>query len=204
MDLENLNNIFNKDSLQECLTFISLFVGMYENFIDTVEDRIKSFLCNEVNFDDNGNPKFNKSTEYKDLIEKRRVDALGNKNSLMATMLWLLDAGAITKKDYDFFIEIKKNRDIYVHQMSDCIWNGLTNADTDLLMKMLDLFCKIDQWWINEIEIPIAGDAIPAGYDKEGVVGFNLLSYEIIIDVLYGNSNKYWDTVVKYYENNLK
>lgn len=197
---ESLKNIIDEDTLKNHLSYIALFIGMYENFIDTIEQRVESFLCDEMNINENGTIKYKRSEAYKNLIERRKVDDLGNKNSLKATMLWFLDEKAITQKDYDDFLLLKNQRDKYVHQMTDFLWNGLEEKDAGHVMSLFDLYLKIDNWWINEIEIPIAGDEIEPGYDKDSVRSLSLVSFEVMINVLYGNkSPEYMDVL-----NNLK
>lgn len=194
---EKLNNIINKDILQLHLTQIALFIGAYENFIDVIEERVESFLCDSCFLDESKELKWKKSEKYKSLIEKRRVDDMGNKNPLKATMLWFVDEGAITNEDYELFLRIKNLRDRYVHKMSDSLWNGLYEDDADMLFSMMELYNKVDKWWINEIEIPIAGDEIPDGYDTEGVASFSYIAFQIMIGVLYGGKSEEYIDILK-------
>lgn len=53
--------------------------------------------------------------------------------------------------------------------------------------ELINICKKIDKWWINNIEIPIAGDDITSGYDENGVMSGNWLLCEMIIDTIYGN-----------------
>lgn len=52
---------------------------------------------------------------------------------------------------------------------------------------MLEIYNKIDKWWINEIKIPIAGNDIPEDYDRDGVCGVQAMILSIINSIVLGN-----------------
>ena len=41
------------------------------------------------------------------------------------------------------------------------------NPSFKLFGDMLEIYNKIDKWWINEIEIPIVGNDRPEDYDRD-------------------------------------
>ena len=45
--------------------------------------------------------------------------------------------------------------------------NWLKKNDAKLFGDMLEIYNKIDKWWINEIEIPIVGNDRPEDYDRD-------------------------------------
>ena len=56
----------------------------------------------------------------------------------------------------------------------------------------MSLYRKIERWWIVEIEIPIAGNDVPEGYDADGVTSGILLTFDMMINTLYnGKSEDY-------------
>ena len=197
--LTNLENIFNKDTLRLNLSHIALFVGMYENFIDIVLERVESFFCDDFESDKDGKFKYKHNEKYRTFIKNRRVDEFWNKDKLKSSMLWLVDSGAITMEEYTIFLELKGRRDRYVHVMSECIWVGLDETDSIAFMRLFELFCKTDNWWINEIEIPLIGDEIEPDYDPEGVQSFSLAAFKCMINVLYaGKSELYTEELRKF------
>ena len=169
---------------------MGLFIGMYEQFIDMVEDRVESFLCDDMRANENGELRYVHSTEYLKSIKQRIVDEKGNKNTLKASMLWLQDQGAITTEDYDKFLRIKTQRDLFVHKMSDHILNGLDENHAAYLLDLHDLFYKIDNWWINVIEASYPDESFPEAYDKEEVRSLALSCYEMMFNVLYGDKSE--------------
>ena len=166
-----LNNIWNKIILQHNLSFLALFIGMYEQFEDKVIENVDCFL--NLGFSANDDTHCKKSEYYRQNILNRKVDENGNKNKLKATMLWFVDVGAITPEDYSLFLNIKEARNIYVHQLTKCVVNGISDKDIDMLVQLLNLFYKIDNWWINEIEIPTSGISASDDYPTEEAYSIN-------------------------------
>lgn len=187
--LQKFENICDKNALETYLSYMALFIGLYEQMIDMVEERVEWFLCNEFHFE-NGKFKCIHSKEYNEMIKNRRVDEQGNKNALKATMLWFQSVGAITEVDYNNFLRFKKIRDSYVHQMSKHIWEGLDESEAPTIFELLSLYNKIDIWWINEVEISIDGRFVNADYDHDGVQSFPLITFKMMLDTMYGGKSE--------------
>ena len=58
-----LINTTDKDILQTNLSFVSLFIAVYENMVDYVETNLESFLCDV--YVENGELKYIKTQKYK-------------------------------------------------------------------------------------------------------------------------------------------
>ena len=185
-----LNNIWNKDILQHNLSFLALFIGMYEQFEDKVIENVDCFLNLGCSANDDTHCK--KSEYYRQNILNRKVDENCNKNKLKATMLWFVDVGAITPEDYSLFLNIKEARNIYVHQLTKCVVNGISDKDIDMLVQLLNLFYKIDNWWINEIEIPTSGISASDDYPTEEAYSMIYTIYRDMINILFlGKADDY-------------
>ena len=185
-----LNNIWNKIILQHNLSFLALFIGMYEQFEDKVIENVDCFL--NLGFSANDDTHCKKSEYYRQNILNRKVDENGNKNKLKATMLWFVDVGAITTEDYSLFLNIKEARNIYVHQLTKCVVNGISDKDIDMLVQLLNLFYKIDNWWINEIEIPTSGISASDDYPTEEAYSMIYTIYRDMINILFlGKADDY-------------
>lgn len=52
---------------------------------------------------------------------------------------------------------------------------------------MLEIYNKIDKWWINEIEILITENDIPEDYDRNEVCGAQAMILSIINSMVLGN-----------------
>lgn len=177
----------DKENLRETLSFLALFITIYENFVETIVGRVESFLCFELDRFQNGKIKFKPSDIYKEDIKNKIVDEKGNKDILKATMLWFLDMKAITQDEYDLFLELKERRNSFVHDMADHVWHGVTEKDIQSLVNLLKLSSKLDKWWINEIEISISGKYDLNEEEKKDVISFNLLVFGQMIQTLFGD-----------------
>lgn len=199
--LDNAERICNKESLEFQLSFMALFIGMFEFMKDTLLSRVEWFLCCEERRNSNGEWVNVHSELYINEIERRIVEGKESKDRLRNTMLWFKDAGAITEDDYSLYRELREKRNSYTHNMTEHIWNGLPGEDAKALSDLLDLYAKLDKWWINKIEIPISGDFAPGSYDEESVESMALLTFKMMINTLYGGkSEEYLEMIRKHRE----
>ena len=159
--LDNAERICDKESLQVQSSFMALFIGMFEFMKDTLISRVESFLCSNMTQNESGEWVYIHNETYKDEIEKRFVDGKIVKDRLRNTLLWFKDANAISDDDYKLFRKLRDKRNSYAHKMAQHVWDGLPEQDAKGLLDLLDLYIKLDKWWINEIEIPISGEFEP-------------------------------------------
>ena len=197
--INKFENIFDAETLKTNMIFTSLFVAVFENMIDVIEENVESFLCANYELDTRGVLKLQKSEEFRKIILNRRVDDKGNKNSLKASMLWFVDANAISVEEYERFLFLKDLRDKYVHELAAVLLEGLPADDIELLFELLNLYEKLVKWWINEIEIPISGEYLPEEYDASGVTNLALEIFRIMVNVLYNDkSEEYMQTLIAF------
>lgn len=197
--IKMLNNIVDEETLQDNLSFTAFYIAVYENLACTTEERIKVFYQNGIVCHEDGTCEYTYATDYNVRIKKRVVDAEGNKNPLKASMLWLVDEGAITQDDYKLFLKIKEQRNVFAHELTSVIFRGNMEEEIILFFQMLELYQKIDTWWINEIEIPTSGEFMPGEYDSQGVESVVVGLYKVMIDVLYrGQSEKLKSYITEY------
>ena len=85
------------------------------------------------------------------------------------------------------------DRNTLAHKMFESIADGGSKV-VEQFSKMHTLFCKIERWWIMEIEVPISGDFEPGQVDEDDVMSGNMVMLNIVMDILANNSNaKYKD-----------
>lgn len=196
--LDNAERICNKESLQAQLSFMALFIGMFEFMKDSLLSRVESFLCSDMTQNEDGEWVYIHSDAYKNEIEKRLVDGKIVNDRLRNTLLWFKDAEAITDDDYELFRELRNKRNSYAHKMAQHVWDGLPEQDAKGLLALLDLYSKIDKWWINEIEIPISGQFAPGSYDEDSVESMAILTFKMMINTLFaGKSQEYLEMIQK-------
>ncbi len=112
------------------------------------------------------------------------------KNIENASLRWFMNTDAITEEDYNLYQELRERRNDITHELLKNLNNGFNETDAKLYVKLLELYQKIDKWWINEIEIPISGEVLPDEYDSEQVLGGQAMILSIINDIIFDNNKE--------------
>lgn len=195
--LEWFKNIADENVIQDNLTFASLFIAMYENMVDYVVSNLKGFLC-DVEVRD-GKEIWKSTNIYRDEIKKRIVDQFGNTDVTKASFLWLVDNNAITESDYKCFLESKRIRNKYAHELVNVMMQGVTENEIKQLFDMFALYQKITKWYFCEIEAPILGEELPDSVDSTEVSSFATIVFSMVLEVLYrGKSKEYKEMLEKF------
>ena len=140
------NNVCNVDQLKKNLQFFAVFIAVYENLTDYVDNHIKGLYCERSTIE-NGNIRYAKSDKYRRSFCERRVDEQGNRSEVKAQFLWLMEMGAINQEEYNLFLEIKELRNTFAHELFDRMLTGVCEKERDRLSDMIELYARIDQWW---------------------------------------------------------
>ncbi|NFI02822.1 hypothetical protein FC959_00120 [Clostridium botulinum] len=194
-DENNLKNIFNPEILNENLKFISLYIAVYEKLKETIVGGVKDFYCSGF-----------KGDKYiYDRYEEKVLNKVSSKKNrkLKASLKWLLDAEAIDKKDCESFKKITNKRNELVHDMSEILFNGLDEEVVILFGDMMELFKKIEKWWIKEVEVPISGEFTADEYEKidwDSVEYSDLMMLRVITDVSLNDDREYINKKVDLYK----
>ena len=111
-------------------------------------------------------------------------------------MLWFVDVGAISMQEYEQFLKFKDFRNSYAHNMTQHLWDGLSQTDVELLISLYNFYTKIDKWWINEIEIPTSCYETARKQEIENVESGSHMIFFFFFQTLYGDkSNEYLDII---------
>ena len=186
-------NIFDKDILRGSVNIIALYITVYELLEDTIISKPKDFYT-VVEFDDRAQQQYEQ--EVLALYRKEACPGLDTKNkALIASLLWFKRNGAIDDHDIQIFTESRKLRNKITHEMYGAIVEG-GSAIVEQFALLYCLFCKIERWWILEIEVPIT-DEIPADaeIDVNGVMSGNMVVLNVIMDILMNDSNSNFKAV---------
>lgn len=188
MTIENakryLENVANKVVVRDNLSFIALYLGLYESFVHSIVDRVEGFLSDGFESGEEGKIKCVHSEAYKRLIKEKAVDFRGNHDVVKATVLWFVEQHVIEKDDYETFLDLKKRRNAYAHELGRVALEGLHEDAGEALANLLALYQRIDKWWINEVEMPTS-ENVPLEYDRDGVRNMELAQFEVMFDALY-------------------
>lgn len=183
--MNEFQNLFDEDTLRKNIEFAALFVLNYECLKEYVISQVREFYSDSISFVQ-GEMIFKESENY-----KKNVRSLANKIDT-ASIMWFVNAGAITEQELDLYHTCRKRRNDITHELLKNLSLGFKESDVTLFLDMVHLYQKIDNWWINEIEIPTSAEKIPADYNRDQVFGGQAFVLSAINDIILANgADKY-------------
>ena len=188
--MDELENLLAEPILKRNVEFAALFVLNYESLKQYVVDQVRGFYAEAITFDGD-EIKYKESDEYKKQVRKldTQIDT--------ASMKWFMDAGAITEQELDLYHTCRKRRNDITHELLKNLSLGFHEKDMELFIDMVHLYQKIDNWWINEIEIPTSADEIPEDYDRNQVVGGQAIILSVVNDIILGNGATKYNEILE-------
>lgn len=180
--MDNWSNILDENVLKTNVNFVALFLLNFECLKDYIVSQVRDFY-NDI-YIENGELICKESEEYKNKVRilDRQIDN--------ASLKWFIEAGAVSEEDYEVYQKIRVRRNDMTHEFLKNLNNGFSEGDVLLFSSLLELYQKIDIWWINEIEVPTSAEEIPENYDKDGVCGGQAMLLSIINDIVLGNGGE--------------
>ena len=197
--LKELDFLTNKEEITEHIKFYSIYLLIFERFKSRYIEEVKFLLCH-VKFK-NGKIEYEETDEYKKISNTMRN---GKINIFINIVYWFKDNGVISNKDCEFIIKARNDRNRIGHELLKLLLNQVEEKMLLNFLNFLNVFRKIDVWWINNIEVPIAGSDIPNDYDAENVISGDMLLCDVLLDTIYGNETykKELDKIKKANKNN--
>lgn len=209
--MKNVSNQKNKESwkIESWIIKDYFFITIFEKFKSSIKSELLSFYVNTVEFD-NGNPyykftKFNpnnaKAFEDDDFIKDEQAEKRfykqvyqtvkkSNGFDYEASLFnWLLKNGMILEEEYSLLLEIRKFRNLCVHELDGIIDGGIPfNIDLKI-DELIRIRKKVSKEWYLNIELPTNPDPI---VDDKGeivvpddVYSILDLEYDLLFDVLF-------------------
>lgn len=195
--LEQFERLLNKEQLQFSLSFIALYIGVFEFMKDSLQNNVEWFLCADSERQADGTIIYKHNETYRREIERRIVDGKGIKDRFRNTMLWFKENGAISDEDYLKFLKIRSLRNSFTHEMTRHASAGITDEDVQSLFGLFDLYSKIEKWWIKEIELPISGKFPADGISDEDVESGALIIFKMMLNSLFGGKSDEYMEMIK-------
>jgi len=179
-------NILDRDILKGSINMVALFVMLYELLEDTVISRPKDFYS-VIEFDEKAQKEYQE--RVLSLYDKEVCPGISSKNKeIISSLIWFKRNGAIDDSDIEIFSNSRTLRNKVTHEMLYTIADGGELLAVPFAM-MYGLFCKIEKWWILEVEIPTSAELAPEEIDQDGVISGHMLILDTILDILANNSN---------------
>lgn len=110
-----------------------------------------------------------------------------NKSPLYASLQWLKNSEAIDESDIKIFDDLKKHRNLLVHELPELIFSGKLISSIDQFRKAIELLRKIETWWLINVEIPINPGFDGADVNPDEVLAGPVMMMQIMLEVLSGN-----------------
>ena len=173
------------DNLKGNLMSTSLYIASFEGFKDYVVEEVKFFY--HVGLKD-GEDLF--SADYEVKVKSR------DKSIVKATLLWLMEMGAINESDIQLFDELRKYRNKLTHELMDFIFQGLSDEFPIKFAQLIQLRVKIEKWWILNIEIPSNPDFDSKEVKEDDITTSSQIFNQLVFDMLSGDEKK-----ASYYKN---
>ncbi|HEX4145679.1 MAG TPA: hypothetical protein VHY91_19390 [Pirellulales bacterium] len=169
--------LLHPKALKSNLVTAALFLISYEVLMQSIVKRLKDFCC------------FGEDGETTGPTYRREVLAL-HKNKVTASLLWLKGSDAVDDADIALVNQIRKHRNDLAHEMPKFLASSGSEIDVKLLVSMHDLICKIDRWWIREVEIPINPDFAGKEIDDSEIQSGNMIMLSIMLRAAVGDEDK--------------
>lgn len=191
--MDQWKNVLDPKILKSNLEFISLYISLYEKLEDTIISRIKEFHT-VIEPDEK---------EYNDkvlkLYDPKKCPKINNQSKrLISSLIWLLNQNAITDSDILTISNLKKERNKLTHEMFNIIVQGLPKDIHLRFLEMINVFNKIEKWWIVEIEIPTSCYFENVNdIDFENVMSGNMCVLQLILNISLNGSNKDFEEICK-------
>lgn len=191
--VQQWTNVMDPDRLKPNLELIALYITLYEMLEDTIINKPRDFFTFVDELDEESY-----SGEVLSLFEPDRCPLIRKSSKvLISSLLWWRKLDAITDEDIEVYSKCKIRRNALTHEMFASLAKGLDDAFMEDFSKMYNLFCKMERWWILEIEIPTNpdfDDKDPADIDTDGVMSGNMLVLSMVFDIVTSGSKNYYES----------
>lgn len=178
---ESWLKFLNPKTFRENLDRSGIYLIVYELFLSTLIGQPKDFYNISI-LGEEGEERY-----------ANRVLKHDSKHPFNASILWWKEMGAINDEEIGLIHEFRKHRNEIAHGIHHFLMNSDYLIRLDLLLNMIDLLVKMDQWWIREIEIPTNPDFDDIELTKEDYeksMSGNMIILSLILPILEGDTSK--------------
>ena len=138
-----LLHLLSRDILKQNLAKAGLFALAYELLKNSLIERPKGFFTMAGTCSDD---------EYRKEVLSKHA------SPLIASCQWFRENGAITAEEAADVLQFREHRNYIAHELPNVLLNPQSQVDEAKLMRLFQLLCKLDRWWISEFEIPANPD----------------------------------------------
>lgn len=155
-----MEKIVNQALLKRNMLIASLFVTSFEMLKNTIQEKIKSFLCPNSTYNAQGEFEYEISNEYRSDVLDKNIPGINRKRTpeyhlFYSSCLWLRENSVLTKTDFLSLQQIRKHRNLIAHEPVRLLIDENLNVNMELLRKAQGLLNKIEKWWVVNFEIQV-------------------------------------------------
>lgn len=185
---QKLEKFLNPEILNQNLIIASLYIAVFDNFKYRIISSVRDFYISGYK---DGQYLYD---GYKDeVLNKIKTK---NNRTIKASILWLKESGAITNADETKFEELTNMRNNLAHEMSQMLFDGFPDNIYQLYVDMIELFEKIEKWWVINVEMEINPPDIPyENIDWNNITSVNIQFIKIMSQIAFTNTNEYKNIV---------
>ncbi len=155
----------------------TMFITTFEILKNSIVDHIRDFYS--IGWSEEG---VTVSPAYKEKVLSR------GKSPVYASLNWLHENQVINGDDLEVFEQLKRTRNLVVHQLFEVVTGQVESNHTEQFNILVELLRKIEVWWIVNVELATDPDYNDAEVDEEGIVPGSILSLQMLLEVVGGNT----------------
>ena len=190
----------NKEQIKILFSKVTLFISLYESFLQCYEESVLSFYANHVKFengqaiysfvDPSGNYDKIAQEKYEKSVHRtiRRND--GNWDRDLSLFNWLKNYSIITDEHFEQLKGIRLFRNKCVHELDIFLGTEFPDDFDDKLNQLIEIRKHATKWWYLEIEYPTNPeethpfDIQTANLDEVEVLGNSDLFYDFVKEIV--------------------
>jgi hypothetical protein len=204
---------YSQETMKENLIRASIFITIFEYFKNVIIQNLREvytdFGLPRAEYDQNKitktSHKFNEETfNSKDF--KKDISPISSKSSIISikekyydnkplsdtspnlknTLLWLLDAEAITPEDIEIVRHSEAQRNLIAHELPSILTQKNKSIDMNLLEKLIKVLEKADKWHVANYDAAIIYPKIDFTNKINDITPGSIIFISILINVIMG------------------
>ncbi len=136
---EKWMQLLSKEALKDNLAKAGLYALAYELLKNSLIEKPRGFFAGRDSEPD----------------DRYKAEVLSKHESkLIASCMWFQENGVITEAEVQEVRRLREYRNYIAHELPNVLLDTEQQVDPNKLICLFQILCKIDRWWIAEIEIP--------------------------------------------------
>jgi hypothetical protein len=169
-------DFLNPDVTRSRLLAASVYIASFEFLRDRIVSRIRDFLVV---------PNSDSEQRYQEEVLSR------DSSPVYASLDWLKENGAISESDLKTFDRVKDCRNELAHELLELVsTEGLPEELPERYDELVELFRKIEVWWVMEVEVPTDPQFDGQEIDPEEVLPGPVAGLKVLSDIALGGEDQ--------------